>query len=76
METSICGSGSDFWTTRKVAFAAATGIVGVFIAFSCFADTQYLPVGVTTNLDVAADATLSDTISLADRTAVVKGGAG
>ena len=76
MKASICRSGTDVRTTRKVAFAAATGIVGVFIAFGCFADTLYLPVGVTTNVDVAADAALADTVSLADRTAVVKGGAG
>ena len=50
--------------------------VAAFFSLDCLADTQYLPVGVTTNVDVAADATLSDTISLADRTAVVKGGAG
>ena len=56
------------------AFLRAAAVA--FISLDCLADTQYLPVGVTTNLDVAADATLSDTISLADRTAVVKGGAG
>jgi hypothetical protein len=75
MEASVCGS-KTVRATCKVAFAAATGIVGVFIAFGCFADTLYLPVGVTTNVDVAADAALADTVSLADRTAVVKGGAG
>ena len=62
--------------TVIVGRAAATGIAGVFIAFGCFADTLYLPVGVTTNVDVAADAALADTVSLADRTTVVKGGAG
>ena len=61
---------------RGGVFALLCAAVAAFFSLDCLADTQYLPVGVTTNVDVAADATLSDTISLADRTAVVKGGAG
>ena len=60
----------------SVCCAAAMGVAFGFLSFDCWADTQYLPVGVTTNLDVAADVTLADTVTLADRTVVVKEGAG
>ena len=36
---------------------AATGIAGVVVALDCAAGTLLVPVGVTTNIDVAADTT-------------------
>ena len=55
---------------------AATGIAGVVVALDCAAGTLLLPVGVTTNINVAADTTLTDAVTLTDRSAVEKTGAG
>ena len=55
---------------------SATGIAGVVVALDCAAGTLLLPVGVTTNIDVAADTTLTDAVTLADRSAIEKTGAG
>ena len=55
---------------------AAMGIAGVVVALDCAAGTLSLPVGVTTNINVAADTTLTDAVSLADRSVIEKTGAG
>ena len=55
---------------------AATGIAGVVVALDCAAGTLLLPVGVTTNFNVAADTTLTDAVTLTDRSAIEKTGAG
>ena len=55
---------------------AAMGIAGVVVALDCAAETLVVPVGVTTNIDVAADTTLTDAVTLTDRSAIEKTGAG
>ena len=55
---------------------AAMGIAGVVVAFDCAAGTLLVPVGVTTNIDVAADTTLTDAVTVSDRSAIEKTGAG
>ena len=55
---------------------AATGIAGVVVALDCAAGTLLLPVGVTTNFNVTADTTLTDAVTLADRSAIEKTGVG
>ena len=55
---------------------AAMGIAGVVVALDCAAGTLLVPVGVTTNIDVAADTTLTDAVTLTDRSAIEKTGAG
>ena len=55
---------------------AATGIAGVVVALDCAAGTLLVPVGVTTNINVAADTTLTDAVTLTDRSAIEKTGAG
>ena len=55
---------------------AAMGIAGVVVALDCAAGTLLVPVGVTTNINVAVDTTLSDAVTLTDRSAIEKTGAG
>ena len=55
---------------------AATGIAGVVVALDCAAGTLLVPVGVTTNVNVAADTTLTDAVTLTDRSAIEKTGVG
>ena len=55
---------------------AAMGIAGVVVALDSAAGTLLVPVGVTTNINVAADTTLVDAVTLTDRSAIEKGGAG
>ena len=55
---------------------AAMGIAGVMVALDGAAETLVVPVGVTTNIDVAADTTLTDAVTLTDRSAIEKTGAG
>ena len=44
----------------------AMGIAGVVVALGCAAGTLVVPVGVTTNINVAADTTLTDAVTLTD----------
>ena len=55
---------------------AAMGIAGVVVALDCAAGTLLVPVGVTTNINVAADTTLTDAVTLTDRSVIEKNGAG
>ena len=55
---------------------AAMGIAGVVVALDCAAGTLVVPVGVTTNINVAADTALTDAVTLTDRSAIEKTGAG
>ena len=55
---------------------AAMGIAGVVVALDCAAGTLLVPVGVTTNINVAVDTTLTDAVTLADRSVIEKTGAG
>ena len=60
---------------RQIMNAAAAGIAGM-VVLTGVADTFVLPVGVTTNINVAADTTLTDAVTLTDRSAIEKTGAG
>lgn len=60
---------------KLVAFMAAMGIAGV-VANNCAAEMLLVPVGVTTNIYVAEDTTLTDGVILNDRSAIEKTGAG
>ena len=55
---------------------AAMGIAGVVVALDCAAGTLLVPTGVTTNINVAADTTLTDAVTVSDRSAIEKTGAG
>ena len=60
---------------RQIMNAAAAGIAGM-VVLTGVADTFVLPVGVTTNINVAADTTLTDAVTLTDRSVIEKNGAG
>ena len=50
-------------------------MVGILAAVG-MAGTMVLPTGVTTNLEVAVDTTLTDAVTVSDRSAIEKTGAG
>ena len=60
---------------KQIMNAAAAGIAGMVVLTGA-ADTFVLPVGVTTNINVAADTTLTDAVTVSDRSAIEKTGAG